>query len=66
MDDNYINKLIDDIQQERTKLFNELKSDTELAHTNFISSKLTTIDVMFKAVIKLRNITIKEKLKCDL
>ena len=63
MDDNYINKLIDDIQQERTKLFNELKGDTELAHTNFISLKLSTIDTMFKAVLKLRNITIKEKLK---
>jgi hypothetical protein len=63
MDESYINKLINDIQNERTKLFNDLKNDTELTHTNSINQKLSAYDSMLKSVFKLRNINIKEKLK---
>ena len=66
MDDNYINKLINDIQMARNTLFNELKNDTELSHTNVINQKLTVLDSMLKSVLKLRNITIKEKIKQNL
>jgi hypothetical protein len=66
MDDNYINKLINDIQMARNTLFNELKNDTELSHTNVINQKLTALDSMLKSVLKLRNITIKEKIKQNL
>jgi len=66
MDENYINKLINDIQTARNTLFNELKNDTELVHSNVINQKLTTLDSMLKAVIKLRNISIKEKMKQNL
>jgi hypothetical protein len=66
MDDNYINKLINDIQMARNTLFNELKNDTELSHTNVINQKLTALDSMLKSVPKLRNITIKEKIKQNL
>lgn len=62
MDESYINKLINDIQTERNKLFNDLKNDTELQHTNIINQKLSSLDSMLKAVFKLRNIQIKEKL----
>jgi hypothetical protein len=62
MDESYITKLINDIQNEKTKLFNDLKNDTELTHTNIITQKINTLDNMLKAVIKLRNINIKEKL----
>lgn len=62
MDESYINKLINDIQTERNKLFNDLKNDTELQHSNIINQKLSSLDSMLKAVFKLRNIQIKEKL----
>ena len=63
MDEPKINSLINDIQIERNKLFNDLKNDTELCHTNVINQKLNAFDNMLKAVFKLRSIMIKEKLK---
>ena len=63
MDESYITKLINDIQNERNKLFNDLKNDTELCHSNVINQKLNALDPMLKSVFKLRNINIKEKLK---
>ena len=63
MDESYINKLIGDIQNERNKLFNDLKNDTELCHERVINQKLSAYDSMLKSVFKLRNINIKEKLK---
>jgi protein-tyrosine phosphatase len=66
MDDNYINKLINDIQQERSALLNDMKNDTELTHSNFINSKLTVLDSIFKSILKLRNINIKEKIKTNI
>lgn len=61
MDESYINKLVNDIQTERNKLFNDLKNDTELTHSNVINQKLSALDNMLKSVFKLRNIQIKEK-----
>ena len=61
MDENYIKNLIEVIQTEKTKLFNELKNDVELTHTNSITQKLNALDTMFKGTIKLRNTIIKEK-----
>lgn len=66
MDESYLKKLVDDIQNERTKLFNELKNDTELKKSNSINQKLSTLDTMLKAVFKLRNLIIKEKLAFNL
>jgi len=66
MDESYINKLITDIQNERNKLFNDLKNDTELKKANMINQKLSCLDTMLKAVFKLRNLNIKEKLKFEL
>lgn len=63
MDETFINKLITDIQNERTKLFNDLKNDTELTKTNYINQKMNCLDTMLKSVFKLRNLNIKEKLK---
>jgi hypothetical protein len=66
MDESTINKLINDIQTERNKLFNDLKNDTELTKCNFINQKLNTLDTMLKAVFKYRNLNIKEKLQFTL
>lgn len=66
MDHIYINKLINDIQLERNKLYNDLKNDVELNHDKVINSKLSAVDGIFKSTLKLRNIIIKEKLKQDL
>jgi hemerythrin-like domain-containing protein len=62
MDESYINKLVNDIQTERNKLFNDLKNDTELQHDKIINQKLSVLDNMLKSTFKLRNIQIKEKL----
>lgn len=62
MDESKLNILITDINNEKTKLFNDLKNDTELQHEKVINSKLSTLDNMLKSVFKLRNILIKEKL----
>ena len=62
MDESTITKLINDIQNERNKLFTELKNDTELTKTNVINQKMSALDAMLKAVFKYRNITIKERL----
>lgn len=62
MDESKLNTLITDINNEKTKLFNDLKNDTELQHDKVINQKLATLDNMLKAVFKLRNILIKEKL----
>jgi hypothetical protein len=62
MDENKLNTLINDIQTERTKLFNDLKNDKELCHTKIIDQKLSALDSMLKSTFKLRNILIKEKI----
>jgi hypothetical protein len=62
MDESKLNTLITDINNEKTKLFNDLKNDTELQHEKIINQKLATLDNMLKAVFKMRNILIKEKL----
>jgi hypothetical protein len=62
MDESKLNTLITDINNEKTKLFNDLKNDTELLHEKVINSKLVTLDAMLKTVFKMRNILIKEKL----
>jgi regulator of sigma D len=62
MDEPKLNTLITEINNEKTKLFNDLKNDTELQHEKVINQKLATLDNMLKAVFKLRNILIKEKL----
>ena len=62
MDESKLNGLITDINNEKTKLFNDLKNDTELQHEKVINLKLATLDNMLKSVFKMRNILIKEKL----
>ena len=62
MDENYIKNLIEVIQTEKTKIFNDLKNDYELTHTNTLTQKLTALDTMLKGTIKLRNIIIIEKI----
>jgi hypothetical protein len=66
MDENYIKNLVEVIQTEKTKLFNDLKNDTELVHTNTITQKLTALDTIHKGALKLRNVIIKEKMSFKL
>ena len=62
MDDSIITKLVNDIQNERNKIFIEIKNDTELSKLNTLNQKLGTLDTMLKSVFKYRNIIIKERL----
>jgi hypothetical protein len=62
MDESIITKLVNDIQNERNKIFIEIKNDTELTKLNTLNQKLGTLDAMLKSVFKYRNIIIKERL----
>jgi hypothetical protein len=62
MDEQYILNLINTIQNQKNTLFNDLKNDTELVHSNVINSKLCALDAMLKSTFKLRNIIIKDKM----
>jgi hypothetical protein len=65
IDENYLNNLYTTLNNEKTKLFNDLKNDTEMKHEKFINQKITHIDSIIKSTFKLRNTINKEKLKCD-
>jgi hypothetical protein len=65
LDENYLNNLYNTLNTEKTKLFNDLKNDTEMKHEKFINQKITHIDSIIKSTFKLRNTINKEKLKCD-
>ena len=63
LDDNYINKLYDDLQTEKNSIMLEYKNDKELKNTVIITQKLSLVEGMMKSLIKYRNIKIKSKLK---
>jgi hypothetical protein len=65
LDENYLNNLYTTLNTEKSKLFNDLKNDTEMKHEKFINQKITHIDSIIKSTFKLRNTINKEKLKCD-
>jgi hypothetical protein len=65
IDENYLNNLYTSLNNEKTKLFNDLKNDTEMKHEKFINLKINHIDAIIRATFKLRNTMVKEKLKCD-
>jgi len=65
LDENYLNNLYTTLNNEKTKLFNDLKNDTEMKHEKFINQKITHIDSIIKSTFKLRNTINKEKMKCD-
>ena len=61
MDETYLKNLMEVIQTEKNKIFNDMKNDVELVHTNTLTQKLNALDTILKGVLKLRNIIIKEK-----
>jgi len=65
LDENYLNNLYTTLNNEKTKLFNDLKNDTEMKHEKFINQKINHIDSIIKSTFKLRNTINKEKMKCD-
>ena len=66
IDEQYLSKIYDDLQNEKTKLFIDLKNDKELVHERVINQKLFCIDSIIKGVIKYRNLKIKDKLKFEM
>jgi hypothetical protein len=72
LDDNFTNKLFDDLVLEKTTLLQELKtvysklSDDSAKKERFINSKLVCIDNLIKNILKYRNIILKDKQQSDL
>jgi hypothetical protein len=57
----YLNKLFDDLVQERNTIQLEFKNDKELCHTQRLTNQLSTLTSLINQVIKYRNL--KQKIK---
>jgi hypothetical protein len=64
--DIYIDKLYDEFNSERNSLMLELKNDKECTKEKIINSKIICLDNLMRNILKLRNISIKEKLAGNL
>jgi len=65
-DNNYINRLYDELNNSRNSLMNDLKNDKECQKERILNQKIQCVDNLMKNIIKYRNINTKEKLKGDL
>jgi hypothetical protein len=65
-DNNYINRLYDELNSCRNKLMNDLKNDKECTKEKILNQKIMCVDNLMKNILKYRNINTKEKLKGDL
>lgn len=65
-DNNYINRLYDELTNSRNTLMNDLKNDKECIKEKTLNAKIQCVDNILKNIIKYRNINTKEKLKADL
>jgi hypothetical protein len=59
----FITKLYDDIQMEKSAILLEMKNDKDLKNITSNNQKITILDSMTKNILKYRNISLKEKLK---
>lgn len=64
-DQNYTNRLYDELNSVRSTLMLDLKNDKECVKEKTINQKLQCVDVIIRNIIKYRNINTKEKLKQD-
>jgi hypothetical protein len=64
-DENFINRLYDDLNNTRSSLVNELKNDKECLKEKQLNSKIACVDNIMKNLLKYRNLKTKEKLKPD-
>jgi len=61
INETYLNKLFDDLVQERNTVQLEFKNDKELCHTSRLTNQLSTLTSLINQVIKYRNL--KQKIK---
>jgi hypothetical protein len=64
--ENYIEKLYEEFNTERTKLMTDLKKDKECEKEKVLNSKIICLDNLMRNILKFRNICIKDKLKGNL
>lgn len=64
--DQFLSKLYDDLNSSHSVLMTDLKNDKEMTKEKTITAKLNCIDTMRRAVLKYRNINIKDRLKGEL
>lgn len=65
INENTLNQLFDNFQQERQKIILEIKNDKEMRHEKYLNSKLSTIELIIKNLLKLRNIQLKHEQKLN-
>ena len=61
-EDAYLTRLFDEMNTSHSCLMNELKNDKEMVKEKVLIGKLNSLDTMRRALLKYRNIRIKEKL----
>ena len=64
--ENYIEKLYEEFNTERTKLMTDLKQYKECEKEKILNSKIICLDNLMRNILKFRNICIKDKLKGNL
>lgn len=55
----YLTRLFDDLQVEKTFILNEIKNDKELKKVNVLNQKLKVLDNLITNSLKYRNILLK-------
>lgn len=65
-DDNYINRMYDELNNSRNALMLDLKNDRECLKEKVINQKLQCVDNIMKSILKYRNIKTKEKMNGSL
>ena len=58
-----INQLLDEINSDREKIFNEIKTSTDVEKLK--ESKVKSLEYLIKSLLSYKNILIKEKEKKD-
>ena len=63
INDQSLNQLFEKFQSERNTIILDIKNDTDMNKEKILNLKLNTLDQMIKAILKYRNILVKEKMK---
>ena len=63
INEQYLNQAFENFNNEKNKLYQDLKNDKELNKTKMIESKINTVEKITKEILKYRNLLIKSKMK---
>jgi len=64
INEQYLNRLIDDVSREQMKIMNEVKTETNVEKSKDNSKQLTILNQLLAIILRLRNVrkTIQQKI----